>query len=168
MTSSIPYRVPPQEELPERLDGVLRVIYLVFNEGYSASAGDSLTRPDLSGEAIRLGRLLVALLPEPEAIGLLALMLLQDIAPRGPHHARGRPDPAEEQDRSLWDVRRITEGTALVRRALSQGRFGPYTIQAAIAAVHAQAPSVAATDWVPDRQTSTICCYGWPLLPSSS
>jgi RNA polymerase sigma-70 factor (ECF subfamily) len=143
----IPYRVPPREELPERLEGVLRVVYLVFNEGYSASAGDSLTRPDLSGEAIRLGRLLVALLPEPEAIGLLALMLLQDSR----RQARTTPDgdliPLEEQDRSLWDGRRIAEGVVLVRRALSQGRFGPYTIQAAIAAVHAQAPSVAATDW---------------------
>ena len=143
----IPYRVPPEEELSGRLEGVLRVVYLVFNEGYSASAGDSLTRPDLSGEAIRLGRLLVALLPEPEAMGLLALMLLQD-SRRG---ARTTPDgdlvPLEEQNRALWDRRRIVEGTALVRRALSQGRFGAYTIQAAIAAVHAQAPSVAATDW---------------------
>ena len=143
----IPYRVPPREELPERLDGVLRVVYLVFNEGYSASAGDSLTRPDLSGEAIRLGRLLVALLPEPEAIGLLALMLLQDSR----HEARTTPDgdliPLEEQDRALWDRRRIAEGISLVRRTLSQDRFGPYTLQAAIAAVHAQAPSVAATDW---------------------
>jgi len=143
----IPYLVPPREELPERLEGVLRVIYLVFNEGYSASAGDSLVRPDLSGEAIRLGRLLVALLPEPEAVGLLALMLLQDSR----REARTTPDgdliPLEEQDRSLWDGRRIVEGTALVRRAMSRGRIGPYTIQAAIAAVHAQAPSVAATDW---------------------
>jgi RNA polymerase sigma-70 factor (ECF subfamily) len=143
----IPYLVPPREELPERLDGVLRVVYLVFNEGYSASAGDSLTRPDLSGEAIRLGRLLVALLPEPEAIGLLALMLLQDSR----HEARTTPEgdliPLEEQDRALWDRRRIAEGISLVRRTLSQDRFGPYTIQAAIAAVHAQAPSVAATDW---------------------
>jgi RNA polymerase sigma-70 factor (ECF subfamily) len=143
----IPYRVPSREELPERLDGVLRVVYLVFNEGYSASAGDSLTRPDLSGEAIRLGRLLVALLPEPEAIGLLALMLLQDSR----REARTTPDgdliPLEEQDRTLWDRRRIAEGISLVRRALSQDGFGPYTIQAAIAAVHAQAPSVAATDW---------------------
>src|SRR5215218_1223367 len=143
----IPYRVPPREELPVRLEGVLRVVYLVFNEGYSASAGDSLTRPDLSGEAIRLGRLLVALLPEPEAIGLLALMLLQDSR----HEARTTPDgdliPLEEQDRALWNRRRIAEGILLVRRALSQDRFGPYTIQAAIAAVHAQAPSVAATDW---------------------
>jgi RNA polymerase sigma-70 factor (ECF subfamily) len=144
---NIPYRVPSGEELTGRLEGVLRVVYLVFNEGYSASAGDSLTRPDLSDEAIRLGRLLVALLPEPEAVGLLALMLLQDSR----REARTTPDgdlvPLEEQNRALWDRRRIVEGTALVRRALWQGRFGPYTIQAAIAAVHAQAPSVAATDW---------------------
>src|SRR5918993_2292081 len=143
----IPYRVPSPEELPERLDGVLRVVYLVFNEGYSASAGDSLTRPDLSGEAIRLGRLLVALQPEPEVIGLLALMLLQDSRREARTTSGGDLIPLEEQDRSLWDARRISEGTALVRRALSQGRLGPYSIQAAIAAVHAQAPSVAATDW---------------------
>ena len=143
----IPYRVPPREELPGRLEGVLRVIYLVFNEGYSASAGETLTRPDLSGEAIRLGRLLVALLPEPEAIGLLALMLLQDSRRAARTTPEGDLIPLEEQDRSLWNVRRISEGTALVRRALSQGRLGPYSIQAAIAAVHAQAPSVAATDW---------------------
>jgi RNA polymerase sigma-70 factor (ECF subfamily) len=143
----IPYRVPSQEELPGRLEGVLRVIYLVFNEGYSASAGDSLTRPDLSGEAIRLGRLLVGLLPEAEAMGLLALMLLQDSRRKARTTPGGDLIPLEEQDRSLWDARRISEGTALVRRALSQGRLGPYSIQAAIAAVHAQAPSVAATDW---------------------
>ena len=145
--ASIPYRVPPREELPERLESVLRVIYLVFNEGYSASAGDSLVRPDLSGEAIRLGRLLAALLPESEAMGLLALMLLQDSRRDARTTPEGDLIPLEEQDRSLWDARRISEGTALVRRALSQGRPGPYTIQAAIAAVHAQAPSVAATDW---------------------
>ncbi len=143
----IPYRVPPREELPGRLEGVLRVIYLVFNEGYSASAGETLTRPDLSGEAIRLGRLLVALLPEPEAMGLLALMLLQDSRRAARTTPEGDLIPLEEQDRSLWNVRRISEGTALVRRALSQGRLGPYSIQAAIAAVHAQGPSVAATDW---------------------
>ena len=143
----IPYRVPSREELPARLDGVLRVVYLVFNEGYSASAGDSLTRPGLSGEAIRLGRLLVALLPEPEAIGLLALMLLQDSRREARTTPGGDLIPLEEQDRALWDRRQIAEGISLVRRALSQDRFGPYTIQAAIAAVHAQAPSVAATDW---------------------
>src|SRR5919112_227139 len=144
---NIPYRVPSGEELPGRLEGVLRVVYLVFNEGYSASAGDSLTRPDLSGEAIRLGRLLVALLPEPEAMGLLALMLLQDSRRGARISPAGDLIPLEEQNRSLWDGRQITEGTALVRRALSSGRFGPYTIQAAIAAVHAQAPGVSATDW---------------------
>jgi RNA polymerase sigma-70 factor, ECF subfamily len=143
----IPYRVPPPEELPERLDGVLRVVYLVFNEGYSASAGDSLTRPDLSGEAIRLGRLLVALLPEPEAIGLLALMLLQDSRRETRTTPGGDLIPLEEQDRASWNRRQIAEGISLVRRALSQDRFGPYTTQAAIAAVHAQAPNVATTDW---------------------
>lgn len=143
----IPYRVPPKAELPDRLDGVLRVIYLVFNEGYYASAGDSLTRPDLSGEAIRLGRLLVALLPESEAMGLLALMLLHESRRPARTSPTGDLIPLEDQDRSLWSRRKIAEGTALVRRALSSGRFGPYTLQAAIAAVHAQAPSVAGTDW---------------------
>ncbi len=143
----IPYQVPSQEELPGRLEGVLRVIYLVFNEGYYASAGDSLTRSDLSGEAIRLGRLLVALLPESEAIGLLALMLLQDSRRAARTSPEGDLIPLEDQDRSLWDQKQIVEGTALVRRALSSGRFGTYTIQSSIAAVHAQAPSVAATDW---------------------
>ncbi|CAN5237063.1 RNA polymerase sigma factor [soil metagenome] len=143
----IPYQVPSQEELPGRLEGVLRVIYLVFNEGYYASAGDSLTRSDLSGEAIRLGRLLVALLPESEAIGLLALMLLQDSRRAARTLPEGDLIPLEDQDRSLWDQKQIVEGTALVRRALSSGRFGTYTIQSSIAAVHAQAPSVAATDW---------------------
>ncbi len=143
----IPYRVPPKEELTDRLDGVLRVIYLVFNEGYYASAGDSLTRPDLSGEAIRLGRLLVALLPEPEARGLLALMLLHESRRAARTSPSGDLIPLEDQDRSLWSTQQIAEGTALVRRALSSGRFGPYTLQAAISAVHAQAPSVAGTDW---------------------
>ena len=143
----IPYRVPPKEELPGRLEGVLRVIYLVFNEGYSASAGDSLTRPDLSGEAIRLGRLLIALLPEPEAMGLLALMLLHESRRAARASPEGDLVPLEDQDRSLWNRRQILEGTALVGRALSSDRFGPYTLQAAISAVHAQAPSVAATDW---------------------
>jgi RNA polymerase sigma-70 factor (ECF subfamily) len=147
----IPYRVPQKEELTERLETVLRVVYLVFNEGYYASTGGSLTRPDLSGEAIRLGRLLVALLPkeepEPEAMGLLALMLLQDSRRTARTSPEGDVIPLEEQDRSLWDRRQIAEGTALVRRALSSGRLGPYAIQATIAAVHAQAPGVAATDW---------------------
>ena len=143
----IPYRVPSQAELPERLESVLRVVYLIFNEGYSASAGGSLTRPDLSGEAIRLGRLLVALLPEPEAMGLLALMLLHESRRAARTSLTGDLVPLEEQDRSLWKGQQIAEGTALVRWALSSGQFGPYTLQAAIAAVHAQAPSVAATDW---------------------
>jgi RNA polymerase sigma-70 factor (ECF subfamily) len=143
----IPYAVPPPAELPDRLDSVLHVIYLVFNEGYSASSGSSLTRHDLSGEAIRLGRLLVELLPEPEAVGLLALMLLQESR----RAARTSPDGElillDEQDRSLWNADQIAEGSVLVTRALSSRRAGPYTLQAAIAAVHAQAPQAAATDW---------------------
>jgi RNA polymerase sigma-70 factor (ECF subfamily) len=143
----IPYQVPSRADLPDRLDTVLHVIYLVFNEGYSASFGESLTRADLSGEAIRLGRLLVELLAEPEVLGLLALMLL--------HESRrpARTSPAgdlillEDQNRSLWNRDQIAEGLALVERALSSQRVGPYTIQAAIAAVHAQAPTAAATDW---------------------
>lgn len=145
--AGIPYEVPEPEELPNRLDTVLHVIYLVFNEGYSASSGASLTRPDLSGEAIRLGRLLVDLLPESEVMGLLALMLLHESR----HDARTTPDGElvllSDQDRSLWDRKKIEEGTRLVERALSSGRFGPYTLQAAIAAVHAEAPSAAETDW---------------------
>ncbi len=145
--AGIPYQVPARADLPDRLDSVLHVVYLVFNEGYSASSGVSLTRHDLSGEAIRLGRLLSELLPEPEVVGLLALMLL--------HEARGaaRTSPTGElillgdQDRSLWKRDLIAEGAALVERALSSRRFGPYTLQAAIAAVHAEAPDAAATDW---------------------
>jgi RNA polymerase sigma-70 factor (ECF subfamily) len=143
----IPYEVPSHEDLPERLDSVLRVIYLVFNEGYAASSGASLTRHDLSGEAIRLTRLLIELLPEPEAIGLLALMLLHE-SRRG---ARTSPSGdlvlLEDQDRSLWNREMIAEGTALVGRALASRRIGPYTLQAAISAVHAEAASAAATDW---------------------
>jgi RNA polymerase sigma-70 factor, ECF subfamily len=143
----IPYQVPSRTELPERLDAVLHVVYLVFNEGYSASAGDSLTRPDVSAEAIRLGRLLTDLLPEPEAIGLLALMLLHD-SRRG---ARTSPDGEiillDAQDRALWNREQIDEGVELVERALSWRRLGPYTLQAAIAAVHAEARDSAATDW---------------------
>lgn len=145
--AGIPYEVPKPEDLPERLDTVLHVVYLVFNEGYSASSGASLTRPDLSGEAIRLGRLLVDLLPEPETLGLLALMLLHEAR----RDARTSPDGElillKDQDRSLWNQEQIAEGTALVEEALSARRFGPYTLQAAIAAVHAEAPSVDATDW---------------------
>lgn len=145
--AGIPYQVPAREELPERLDAVLHVVYLVFNEGYSASAGESLTRHDLSSEAIRLGRLLIDLLPEPEAIGLLALMLLHDAR----RAARSSPDGElillDEQDRTLWNHPQISEGAALVERSLSSRRFGPYTLQAAIAAAHAEAASPEATDW---------------------
>ena len=143
----IPYQVPSRADLPERLDTVLHVIYLVFNEGYSASSGASLTRPDLSGEAIRLGRLLVELLPEPEAMGLLALMLLQESRRAARTSPAGELVLLDDQDRSLWNREQIAEGSALVERALSSRRFGPYTLQAAIAAVHAEAPHAAATDW---------------------
>ncbi len=145
--AGIPYQVPAPADLPDRLDAVLHVIYLVFNEGYSASSGGSVTRPDLSGEAIRLARLLNELLPEPEAMGLLALMLLHESR----RAARTSPDGElillEDQDRSLWNRDQIAEGTALVERVLLSRRFGPYTLQAAIAAVHAEAPTPDATDW---------------------
>src|SRR5207247_5850661 len=145
--ANIPYQLPSRSELPERLDTVLRVIYLVFNEGYSASSGASLTRADLSGEAIRLGRLLIELLPEPEAIGLVALMLLQESRRVARTSAAGDLILLDDQDRSLWNRKQIAEGLALVERALSSRRFGPYTLQAAISAVHAEAPNAAATDW---------------------
>jgi RNA polymerase sigma-70 factor (ECF subfamily) len=145
--AGVPFAVPGAADLPERLGSVLAVIYLVFNEGYSASFGESLTRADLSGEAIRLGRLMAALLPDPEAIGLLGLMLLQESR----RHARATPEGdivlLEDQDRSKWDADLIAEGRALVERAWSAGRFGAYAIQAAIAAVHASAPAPEATDW---------------------
>jgi RNA polymerase sigma-70 factor (ECF subfamily) len=143
----IPYQVPSPAELPDRLDTVLQVIYLVFNEGYSASSGTSLTRADLSGEAIRLGRLLNELLPESEVIGLLALMLLQESRRAARTSPTGELILLENQDRSLWNRGQIAEGVALVERALLSRRFGPYTIQAAIAAVHSEARSAAATDW---------------------
>lgn len=143
----IPYEVPPQEELPGRLDAVLRVVYLVFNEGYSASSGDALTRHDLSGEAIRLARVLVQLLPDPEAIGLLALLLLQDSRRDARASESGDVILLEDQDRTRWNRDQIAEGTALVQRALSMGEVGPYSIQSAIASTHAQAPTAAATDW---------------------
>jgi len=143
----IPYVVPSETELPDRLDAVLRVVYLVFNEGYSASSGGSLTRHDLSGEAIRLGRLLIELLPEPEAMGLLALMLLQDSRRAARTSPTGDLILLDDQDRSLWNQDQIAEGLLLVERALSSRRIGPYTLQAAIAAVHAQAATAAATDW---------------------
>jgi RNA polymerase sigma-70 factor, ECF subfamily len=145
--AGIPFVIPAAEELPQRLEAVLAVVYLVFNEGYSATTGESLTRADLSGEAIRLGRLIVELLPDPEAVGLLALMLLHES--RRP--ARSTPEGdiilLEDQDRSKWDTHLIAEGQALIERALRTRRFGAYTVQAAIAAVHASATSPAATDW---------------------
>jgi RNA polymerase sigma-70 factor, ECF subfamily len=143
----VPYEVPSRQELPERLEAVLQVIYLVFNEGYSTSSGESLTRTDLSAEAIHLGRLLVRLMPDPEAIGLLALMLLHESRHAARTDAQGDMILLEDQDRSLWNRSQITEGTALVRGALTAGQAGPYTLQAVIAAVHASAPSFSATDW---------------------
>jgi RNA polymerase sigma-70 factor (ECF subfamily) len=161
--AGIPYLVPERADLPDRLDSVLHVVYLVFNEGYSASSGATVTRHDLSAEAIRLGRLLLELLPEPEVMGLLALMLL--------HESRGatRMSPDGElvlladQDRSRWDRELIAEGTGLVHRALASQRFGPYTVQAAIAAVHALAPSADATDW-----TQIVGLYDVLLLADAS
>lgn len=143
----LPYRVPERNELPARLESVLRVVYLVFNEGYTASAGAELTRADLCAEAIRLGRLLLELLPSAEVMGLLALMLLHDA------RRAARTDPAgelvrlDEQDRSLWNRQQIVEGSQLVQLALTSRAFGPYSLQAAIVAVHAEAPSAAQTDW---------------------
>ena len=145
--AKIPYQVPSWAELPERLEPVLRVVYLVFNEGYAASSGESLTRSDLSGEAIRLGRLLVALLPEPEVVGLLALMLLQESRRAARTSPTGDLVLLEDQDRSRWHRGQIAEGTALVEQALATRRFGAYTLQAAMAAVHAQARTPAETDW---------------------
>jgi RNA polymerase sigma-70 factor (ECF subfamily) len=145
--AGIPYEVPGGPELAGRLDAVLRVVYLVFNEGYSPSSGDSPTRADLSGEAVRLARLLVELLPEPEAIGLLALMLLHESRRAARASAEGDLVLLEDQNRSLWNRALIAEGVALVERALASRRFGPYGLQAAISAVHAEAPAAAATDW---------------------
>ncbi|WP_323846465.1 RNA polymerase sigma factor [Microbulbifer magnicolonia] len=146
-SAGIPYRVPARRELSERLDGVLRVIYLVFNEGYSASGGDTLTRADLSGEAIRLGRLLNRLLLDAEIQGLLALMLLNESRRDARTDAAGELVLLEDQDRKLWDKNLIAEGVQLVQRALRSQHFGPYALQAAIAAVHAEAPSSEETDW---------------------
>ncbi len=143
----IPYELPSPTDLQDRLDTVLRVVYLVFNEGYSASSGASLTRADLSGEAIRLGHLLLELLPEPEVMGLLALMLLQESRRTARTSPNGDLVLLEDQDRSLWNREQIAEGKRLLERALSSRRFGPYTLQAAIAAVHAEAPTAVATDW---------------------
>ncbi len=143
----IPYEVPTPEELPERLGTVLQVIYLVFNEGYSAAAGAEVTRAELTGEAIRLGRLLMELQPEPEVMGLLALMLLQESRRTARTSPTGELILLENQDRSLWNREQITEGVALLEKALNSRHFGSYTLQAAIAAVHAEAESVAVTDW---------------------
>jgi len=146
-SARIPYEVPGRADLAERLDAVLRVVYLVFNEGYSASSGTAVTRHDLSSEAIRLGRLLTELLPEPEAIGLLALMLLHESRRAARSTADGELVLLDAQDRSLWDRDQIAEGSTLVERALASRVFGPYTVQAAIAAVHANSPTADATDW---------------------
>jgi RNA polymerase sigma-70 factor (ECF subfamily) len=146
--AKLPYQVPSSAELPERLGPVLHVVYLVFNEGYYATSGTTVTRADLSREAIRLGRLLHELLPEPEVMGLLALMLLQESRRSARASSSGEVILLEEQDRSLWDREQIAEGIALVERALSTRRFGAYTLQAAIAALHSEASDVASTDWV--------------------
>jgi len=143
----IPYEVPTRADLPMRLEAVLRVVYLVFNEGYATSSGDSLTRPDLSGEAIRLGRLLVELLPDPETDGLLALMAFHESRRTARTSAEGDLVLLPDQDRTAWDAELIAEGSALLERAYSGDQVGPYAIQAAIAGVHAQAPTAAATDW---------------------
>ncbi|HEY3133942.1 MAG TPA: RNA polymerase sigma factor [Gemmatimonadaceae bacterium] len=143
----IPYEVPDRADLPDRLDSVLHVIYLVFNEGYLATSGESLTRADLSAEAIRLGRLLLELLPEPEVMGLLALMLLHEARRTARTTANGEMILLDDQDRSLWNGAQIEEGVELVERAIQSHRFGPYTLQAAIAAVHAEARDARSTDW---------------------
>ncbi|MDX1928638.1 MAG: RNA polymerase sigma factor [Pirellulaceae bacterium] len=145
--AGIPFAIPSATELPDRLEAVLAVIYLIFNEGYAASSGDTLTRAELSAEAIRLGRLLLGLLPDPEAIGLLALMLLQESRRKARSTESGDIVLLEDQNRSLWDAQLIAEGQQLVERAVSTRRFGSYTVQAAIAAVHSRAPSASATDW---------------------
>ncbi|MCE0917588.1 RNA polymerase sigma factor [Pseudomonas sp. NMI760_13] len=145
--AQIPYQVPELGELPERLESVLRVIYLVFNEGYSASSGEDVTTRALTDEAIRLGRLLAQLLPDAEVLGLLALMLLQASRQNARSDTDGELVLLDEQDRSLWDRTQIEEGSQLVRQALSSREFGPYSVQAAIAALHAEAPSAEATDW---------------------
>ena len=161
--AGIPYKVPSREDLPGRLDTVLHVVYLVFNEGYSASSGASVTRADLTGEAIRLGRLLLELLPEPEVLGLLALMLLQESRRAARTTPEGDLVLLDDQDRSLWNQEQIAEGAALVERALSTRTFGPYTLQAAIAAVHAQAPDASATDW---KQIGALYDLLAQLVPS--
>jgi RNA polymerase sigma-70 factor (ECF subfamily) len=146
-SARIPYQVPSKTDLPDRLDTVLQTIYLVFNEGYAASSGRSLTRADLADEAIRLGRLVMELLPDSEVIGLLALMLLQESRRTARTSSTGDLILLEDQDRSLWNQAQISEGRLLVQQSLSSGRFGSYTLQAAISAVHSEAQSAAATDW---------------------
>ncbi|BBH44939.1 RNA polymerase sigma factor [Pseudomonas sp. KU43P] len=158
----IPYQVPEMNELPERLESVLRVIYLVFNEGYSASSGEEVLQQALSDEAIRLGRLLVQLLPDPEAVGLLALMLLQASRQRARSDAEGNLVLLDQQDRSLWDREQIGEGVELVRLALRSRVIGAYTVQAAIAAVHAEAPSAAETDWAEIVGLYDVLQQHWP------
>ena len=159
----LPFQVPAGPELPERLGTVLAVVYLLFNEGYSASAGPALTRPDVSAEAIRLGRWLLELLPEPEVMGLLALMLLQESRRTARVDAEGEMVLLEQQDRSRWNRSLIQEGVNLVERALMSRRFGPYTLPAAIAAVHAEAPNVGGTDW---RQICALYAALAALQPS--
>jgi len=160
----LPYQVPSGTELPERIGAVLAVIYLLFNEGYSASSRPSLLRIELSVEAIRLGRLMVELLPEPEVIGLLALMLLQESRRAARVNAEGELVVLEQQDRSTWDQALIREGIGLVERALATRRFGPYTLQAAIAAVHAEARTPEATDW---RQICALYAALLAMQPSA-
>ncbi|MDI3391890.1 RNA polymerase sigma factor [Pseudomonas sp. V98_8] len=160
--AKIPYQVPSLAELPERLDSVLRVIYLVFNEGYSASVGAQVTREDLTREAIRLGRLLMELLPEPEVVGLLALMLLHESRRLARTCADGDLILLDDQDRTLWDAQMIAEGCALVERALGSRLFGPYCLQAAIAAVHAEAPSIEETDWAQIVGLYEVLLRAWP------
>jgi RNA polymerase sigma-70 factor (ECF subfamily) len=160
--AKIPYQVPSLAELPERLDSVLRVIYLVFNEGYSASVGAQVTREDLTREAIRLGRLLMELLPEPEVMGLLALMLLHESRRLARTCVDGNLILLDDQDRTLWDAQMIAEGCALVERALGSRRFGTYCLQAAIAAVHAEAPSIEETDWVQIVGLYDVLLRAWP------
>ncbi len=161
--AGIPFVLPTAEEFPPRLEGVLAVLYLVFTEGYSATAGESLTRSDLSGEGVRLGRLLVELLPDPEAMGLLALMLLHESRRPARSTPAGDLILLEDQDRTKWNGRLAAEGTALVERALGTRRFGAYAIQAAIAAVHASAPRAAATDW---RQIAALYDALLAMIPS--
>ena len=161
----IPYVVPSHDELPDRLAAVLATIYLVFNEGYSATAGDSLIRPDLSGEAIRLARLLVQLLPsEPEALGLLSLMLLHEARRDTRVGEDGALVPLEEQDRSRWDHAKIAEGLDLLDRAIAMRRRGPYQVQAAIAALHAKAEAASSTDW---RQIAALYGALHEMMPTA-